>query len=395
MRRVYLDSNATTPVLPEVLTAITPFYTEQFGNASSIHHHGQKARAAVEHAREMVAQMLGCRAAEIVFTSGGTESDNMALFGMLQPGDHVITSTIEHSAVRRTCKVLEDRGIEVTYVPVDARCVIQPELVRQAIKPKTKLISLMMSNNETGVVQDVEAFARIAKEAGEQQDRKIYFHTDAVQAAGKVKIDVNRMGCDLLSISGHKMHAPQGTGALYIKSGTPIRPLIIGGTHERHRRAGTENLPGIVGLGKAAEIVMRGFEDGTVEKIQAMRDRLQTGVLKSVDEVGVNGDGAPRVPNTLNVHFDHIEGEALIIALDLKGVAISSGAACSSGSIEPSPVLLAMGMPHAQARSSVRISLGKHNTEADVDYALSVIPETVAKLRELSPVYKKKEAVTT
>lgn len=395
MRRVYLDSNATTPVLPEVLAAITPFYTEQFGNASSIHQHGQKARAAVEHAREMVAQMLGCRAAEIVFTSGGTESDNMALFGMLQPGDHVITSTVEHSAVRRTCKVLEDRGVEVTYVPVDARCVIQPELVRQAIKPNTKLISLMMSNNETGVVQDVEAFARIAKEASEQQDRKIYFHTDAVQAVGKLKIDVNKIGCDLLSISGHKMHAPQGTGALYIKSGTPIRPLIIGGTHERHRRAGTENLPGIVGLGKAAEIVMRGFEDGTVEKIQAMRDRLQTGILKSVDECGINGDGAPRVPNTLNVHFDHIEGEALIIALDLKGVAISSGAACSSGSIEPSPVLLAMGMPHAQARSSVRISLGKHNTEADVDYALSVIPEMVAKLRELSPVYKKKEAVTT
>ncbi|MEO6119368.1 MAG: aminotransferase class V-fold PLP-dependent enzyme, partial [Terriglobales bacterium] len=224
-------------------------------------------------------------------------------------------------------------------------------------------------------------------------DKKIYFHTDAVQAAGKVKIDVNKIGCDLLSISGHKMHAPQGTGALYIKSGVPIKPLLIGGTHERHRRAGTENLPGIVGLGKAAEIVTRGFADGSVENIAAMRDRLQAGILKSVDECGVNGLGATRVPNSLNVHFDHIEGEALIIALDLKGLAISSGAACSSGSIEPSPVLLAMGMPHAQARSSVRISLGKHNTEADVDYALSIIPETVAKLRELSPVYKKKEAV--
>jgi cysteine desulfurase len=395
MRRVYMDSNATTPVLPEVFEAITPFYIEQFGNASSIHQHGQKARAAVEHAREMVAKMLGCRAAEIVFTSGGTESDNMALFGMLNPGDHVITSTIEHSAVRRTCKVLEDRGVEVTNIPVDSCCVIDPELVRAAIKPNTKLVSIMASNNETGVVQDIEKIGRIVKDASEQQGRRIFFHTDAVQAAGKVKLDVNKIGCDLLSISGHKMHAPQGTGALYIKSGTPLRPMIIGGTHERHRRAGTENLPGIVGLGKAAEIVMRGFEDGTVEKIQKMRDRLQAGILKSVDECGVNGAGVQRVPNTLNVHFDHIEGEALIIALDLKGMAISSGAACSSGSIEPSPVLLAMGMPHAQARSSVRISLGKHNTEADVDFALSIIPETVAKLRELSPVYKKKEAVTT
>ncbi|MEO5936315.1 MAG: cysteine desulfurase family protein [Terriglobales bacterium] len=393
MRRVYMDSNATTPVLPEVFEALAPFYTEQFGNASSIHQYGQKARAAVEHAREAIATMLGCRAAEIVFTSGGTESDNLAIFGMVQAGDHVITSTIEHSAVRRTCKVLEDRGVEVTCIPVDARCVIDVEAVRAALKPNTKLVSIMMANNETGVVQDVEALGRIVRAASEKLDKKIYFHTDAVQAAGKVKIDVKQIGCDLLSISGHKMHAPQGTGALYIKSGVPIKPLLIGGTHERHRRAGTENLPGIVGLGKAAEIVTRGFADGSVEKIGAMRDRLQAGILKSVDECGVNGLGATRVPNSLNVHFDHIEGEALIIALDLKGLAISSGAACSSGSIEPSPVLLAMGMPHAQARSSVRISLGKHNTEADVDYALSIIPETVAKLRELSPVYKKKEAV--
>ncbi len=388
-----MDSNATTPVLPEVFEALTPFYTEQFGNASSIHQNGQRARAAVEQARETVATMLGCRAAEIVFTSGGTESDNLALFGMAQPGDHVISSTIEHSAVRRTCKVLEDRGVEVTYIPVDGCCVIDPEAVRAAIRPSTKLISIMMANNETGVVEDVDAISRIAQEASAKQDKKIYFHTDAVQAAGKVKIDVRKMGCDLLSISGHKMHAPQGTGALYIKSGVPIKPLLIGGTHERHRRAGTENLPGIVGLGKAAEIVIRGFDDGTVERIGAMRDRLQAGILRSVDECGVNGLGATRVPNTANIYFSHIEGEALIIALDLKGMAISSGAACSSGSIEPSPVLLAMGMPHGQARASVRISLGKHNTDADVDYALSIIPETVAKLRELSPVYKKKEAV--
>ncbi len=397
MRRIYMDSNATTPVLPDVLEAMRPFFLEQFGNASSIHQHGQHARAAIERARESVAAMVGCRPAEIVFTSGGTESDNLGIFGLLSAemfrpdfvssGDYVITSTIEHHAVLNACKALEERGCCVTYIPVDARGLVDPNAIRSAIRPNTKLISIMMANNETGVLQPVEAIGKIAREAD------VYFHTDAVQAAGKVKIDVNTIGCDLLSISGHKMHGPQGTGALYVRKGTLLKPLFYGGNHERQRRAGTENLPGIVGFGKAAELAMRGFNDGSMEKIAAMRDRLESAILRSIDDTGVNGVVAQRVPNTTNIHVDHIEGEALIIALDLKGLAVSTGAACSSGAIEPSHVLTAMGLPPDQARASIRFSLGKHNTDEDVDYAISILPKTVARLRELSPVYNKKVAV--
>ncbi|MCU1305539.1 MAG: aminotransferase, class [Acidobacteriaceae bacterium] len=384
-----MDSNATTPVLPEVLEAMRPYYLEHFGNASSIHHYGQHARSAVEKARESVAKLLGCRAAEIVFTSGGTESDNLGVFGIAGPGDHVITSTIEHHAVLNACKLLEERGIEVAYVDVDSRGVVDLDLIRSAIRPNTKLISIMMANNETGVLQPVEEIGRIAKESG------VTFHTDAVQAAGKVPIDVKKIGCDLLSISGHKMHAPQGTGALYVRKGTLLKPMLIGGNHERQRRAGTENLPGIVGLGKAAALAIQAFADGSVEKIVAMRDRLEASILKNIDDAGVNGENARRVPNTANIHIDHIEGEALIIALDLKGLAVSTGAACSSGAIEPSHVLTAMGLPPDQARSSIRFSLGKHNPEADIDFALSILPDTVARLRELSPVYNKKVAVSS
>ncbi|MCU1310569.1 MAG: aminotransferase, class [Candidatus Angelobacter sp.] len=384
-----MDSNATTPVLPEVLEAMRPYYLELFGNASSIHHYGQHARSAVEKARESVAKLLGCRAAEMVFTSGGTESDNLGVFGIAGPGDHVITSTIEHHAVLNACKVLEERGIAVTYVDLDSRGVVDLDLVRSAIRPNTKLISIMMANNETGVLQPVEEIGRIAREAG------VTFHTDAVQAAAKVPIDVKKIGCDLLSISGHKMHAPQGTGALFVRKGTLLKPMLIGGNHERQRRAGTENLPGIVGLGKAADLAMQAFADGTVQKIAAMRDRLEASILKNIDDAGLNGENAPRVPNTTNIHIDHIEGEALIIALDLKGLAVSTGAACSSGAIEPSHVLTAMGLPPDQARASIRFSLGKHNTEADIDFALSILPDTVARLRELSPVYNKKIAVSS
>jgi cysteine desulfurase len=384
-----MDSNATTPVLPEVLEAMRPYYLEQFGNASSIHHYGQHARAAVERARESVAGLLGCRAAEIVFTSGGTESDNLGLFGIVSPGDHIITSTIEHHAVLNACKVLEERGCEVSYALVNAFGLVDPDAVRAAIRPNTKLISIMMANNETGVLQPVEEIGRIAQEAD------IYFHTDAVQAAAKVPIDVKKIGCDLLSISGHKMHAPQGTGAIFVRKGTLLRPMLIGGNHERQRRAGTENLPGIVGLGRAAEIAMESFKNGSVEKIAAMRNRLQAAILDSIDDTGLNGERAPRVPNTTNIHIDHIEGEALIIALDLKGLAVSTGAACSSGAIEPSHVLTAMGLVPDQARASVRFSLGKHNTDADVDFAISILPETVARLRELSPVYNRKVAVSS
>jgi cysteine desulfurase len=383
MRRVYLDNNATTPVLAEILDAMRPYFLEHFGNASSIHHHGQETRAAVERARESVAQLVGCRASEIVFTSGGTEGDNLAITGLARPGDHIITSTIEHHAVLNTCKHLESMGIEVTYIPVDGRGLVDPNDVRQALRSHTKLVTIMMANNETGVVQPVEEIGKITTEAD------VYFHTDAVQAAGKVPLDVNRIGCDLLSISGHKMHAPQGVGALYVRKGTLLQSMFHGGRHERGRRAGTENVPGIVALGKAADLAKQGFETGEVARIAALRDHIEQTVLAQVETVGVNGKGAPRVPNTTNIHFDHIEGEALVIALDLKGLAVSTGAACSSGALEPSHVLVAMGLRPDQARASLRFSLGKQNTKEDVDFALSLIPATVSRLRELSPVYQK------
>jgi cysteine desulfurase len=382
MQRVYFDNNATTPVLPEVFEAMRPYYGEHFGNASSIHHHGQETRAAVERARESVAELVGCRSSEIVFTSGGTEGDNLAIFGLATEGDHVITSTIEHHAVLNACKRLEAMGCEVTYIPVDGRGLVDPAEVRRGVRSNTKLISIMMANNETGVLQPVGEIGKIAAEA------EIYFHTDAVQAAGKVAIDVKQIGCDLLSISGHKMNAPQGAGALFVRKGTILQPMLYGGSHERSRRAGTENVPGIVGLGRAAEIAKDALNDGSIANIEQMRDRLQQ-MLSSLEAAGVNGDGAPRVPNTTNIYFDHIEGEALVIALDLKGLAVSTGAACSSGAIEPSHVLTAMGLRAERARASIRFSLGKQNTEEEVEFALALVPDTVARLRELSPVYKK------
>jgi cysteine desulfurase len=388
MQRVYLDNNATTPVLPEVFEAMRPYFEERFGNASSIHHHGQETRAAVEDARDSVADLLGCSASEIVFTSGGTESDNLAVAGWVAAGDHVITSSIEHHAVLHACKHLEKIGCEVTIVPVDGRGLIDPSDVRRALRPNTKLISVMMANNETGVLQPVEEIGKIASEAS------VLFHSDAVQAATKVPINVRQIGCDALSISGHKIHAPQGVGALYVKKGTRIQPLFHGGRHERSRRAGTENVPGIVALGKAAELAKAGLNRGDDKKMAAMRDRLEQGILVQVDEAGVNGRGAARVPNTTNIHFDHIEGESLVIALDLKGLALSTGAACSSGAIEPSHVLIAMGLRPDQARASIRFSLGKQTTDSEIDLALGLVPETVARLRELSPTYKR-QAVST
>jgi len=396
MRRGYLDNNASTPVLPAVLEAMQPYFTEHFGNASSIHHHGQETRAAVERAREAVALLVGCRASEIVFTSGGTEGDNLAIFGLLSSGllrsglvrggDHVISSTIEHHAVLNSCKQLEAEGCSVTYIRCDARGVIDPEDVRRAVRPNTKLITIMMANNETGVLQPIEAIGKIAAEAD------VYFHTDAVQAAGKVAIDVSAIGCDLLSISGHKMHAPQGVGALYVRKGTRLQPLFHGGRHERSRRAGTENVPGIVGLGKAAELAREGLASGEVRRMGDLRDRLESGLLGEIEFCGVNGAGTLRVPNTTNIYFDHVEGEAFVIALDLKGLAVSTGAACSSGALEPSHVLTAMGLDGDRARASIRFSLGKQNTSEDVDFALGLVPETISRLRELSPVYNKEAA---
>jgi cysteine desulfurase len=387
-RRIYLDNNATTPVLPEVFEVMRPYFGEHFGNASSIHHHGQETRAAVERARDSVALLLSCRAVEIVFTSGGTEGDNLAISGLASEGDHIITSSIEHHAVLHACKHLEETGCEATYLSVDTRGLVDPDDVRRALRPNTKLISIILANNETGVLQPVEEIGKIAAEAD------VYFHVDAVQAAAKVPIDVRKIGCDALTISGHKMHAPQGVGALYVRKGTHLQPLFYGGRHERSRRAGTENVPGIVGLGKAAEMALEGFERGDDKKMSALRDRLQQGVLAQVDEAGVNGGSAPRVPNTSNIYFDHIDGEAMVISLDLKGLAVSTGAACSSGAIEPSHVLTAMGLGSDRARASVRFSLGKQNTGEDIDFALALVPEAVARLRELSPMYGR-QAVTS
>jgi cysteine desulfurase len=296
----------------------------------------------------------------------------------------VITSTIEHHAVLNACHRLEEMGCEVSYVPVSGAGLVDPEDVRRALRTNTKVVSVMMANNETGVVQPVEEIGKIAAEAD------VCFHTDAVQAAGKIGLDVQRIGCDALAISGHKMHAPQGIGALYVRKGTVLQPLFYGGRHERSRRAGTENVPGIVGLGKAAEIAVAGLERGDDQKMAAMRDRLQQELL-GIEAAGVNGNGAPRVPNTTNIYFDHIEGEALIIALDLKGLAVSTGAACSSGAIEPSHVLTAMGLRADRARASIRFSLGKQNTAEEVEFALGLVPETLGWLRELSPLWKKGE----
>ncbi len=386
MRRVYCDANATTPLLPEVMEAMRPYWMEEFGNASSIHLQGQKARTAVDHARETLARFFHCREAEVVFNSGGTEGDNTAIFGLLRPGDHFITTSIEHSAVLRAADRVAERGVEVTFVAPSANGLIDPERIRQAMRPATRLgdsrrtlVSVMLANNETGVVQPVEEIGSIAAEA------KAFFHIDAVQGAGKVAFDVRRFGCHLCSISAHKIHGPKGVGAMYVRRGTPLEPLIVGGSHERRQRAGTENVPGIVGLGKAVELAMESLEDGTMERIAGLRDRLEAGIL-AISGTDVNGAGAPRAGNTTNIHFEHLEGEALVIALDLKGVAVSGGSACHSGSTEPSHVLMAMGLDKNAARASLRFSLLKTATDEDVDHVLRVVPEAVDRLRALAPL---------
>jgi cysteine desulfurase len=377
MPRIYFDNSATTPVLPEVFEAMRPYFDERFGNASSIHRNGQQTRAAVEQARESMAALLACRPPEVVFTSGGTEADNLAIFGVADAGDHVITSTVEHHAVLNACKHLEAEGADVTYLPVDGRGLVDPADVRRALRSTTKLITVMMANNETGVLQPVEEIGKIAAES------EVYFHTDAVQAAGKAPLDVASIGCDLLSISGHKIHAPQGVGALYVRKGTALAPMLYGGRHERSRRAGTENVPGIVALGKAAELARAKLKDDN-QGMARMRNRLEDALL-ALDSAGVNGDGSPRVPQTLSMYFDGIDGESLVIALDLKGLAVSTGAACSSGAIEPSHVLMAMGLSPDRARASIRFSLGRQNTMEEVEVAISLVAETVARLRELAP----------
>jgi len=372
-----MDANATTPLLPEVAEAMRPFLLEQFGNASSIHQEGQLARAAVERARGSVARFLGCRPAEVVFTSGGTESDNLAIFGSAKQGDHVITTAVEHHAVLQAVARLAERGISVDVLPVDRQGVVSGEDVRRALRPDTSLISVMMANNETGALEPVQEIGCIAAEAG------VRFHVDAVQAAGKIPISVDSIGCHLLSISGHKMHGPQGVGVLFVRRGTRLEPIFAGGAHERQRRAGTENVAGIVGLGKAAECAIEG--EGSV-RLAILRDRLEKGLQEY--SCAVNGGQALRVPNTSNLQFDAVDGEALVIALDLKGLAVSSGAACSSGASEPSHVLEAMGLTPNQARSSVRFSLHRQITEEDVDRAIALVAAQVTRVRELSAVVR-------
>lgn len=383
MWEAYFDNNATAPALPEVVEAMRSALGGGFGNPSSLYRRGREARQAVETARQSVARLFGCIPAEVVFNSGGTEGDNSAIVGLCNAGDHIITAAIEHDAVLNSCRVLERQGCTVTRLPADASGRIDPTAVRKALRAETKLISLMMANNETGVLQPVEEVGRIAAEAG------VWFHTDAVQAAGKVPISVDAIGCHLLSISAHKIHGPQGVGALYIRRGTPLKSLIVGGRQERDHRAGTENLAGIIGLGRAAEAALAGLTDGTMERITGWRDRLETGLLASLDAVEVNGRQAPRVGNTISLFVEHLLAEAIVVALDGEGIAISAGSACSAGSGKPSHVLAAMGLGVARGRSSVRISIGKQNTEEDIDYLLSVLPPTVHRLRDASPLYRR------
>ncbi len=386
MKRIYFDHNATTPITPEVLAAMLPYLTEEFGNASSIHAYGQNARGAVEQARSSVAALVGARAADIMFTSGGTESNNHAILGAVAaaPGKtkHVITSAIEHVAVLDTCKALAKSGIDLTILPADREGIVSPEDVRSAIRPETVLITVMLANNETGTIEPVEEIGKIAEEKG------IVFHTDAVQAAGKIPIDVEKLGVDLLSISAHKFCGPKGVGALYIRKGTHLDHLMYGGHSERDRRPGTEDVASIAGMGKATELVRIGMRTES-ERMRGLRDRLERGLLNRVAQSWVNGARAPRVPNTSNLTFPFIGGEAMVIALDLKGIACSTGAACSSGAVEPSHVLTALGLAPEDARATLRLSLGHQTTEEEIDFALETIPPVIERLRQLSPTYKK------
>jgi cysteine desulfurase len=388
MNRVYLDFNATTPVDPGVLDAMLPYFTASFANASSIHTPGQRARNAVETAREQVAALIGATPKEVIFTSGGTESDNHAIFGIVDaaiavrtsPAPHIITSEIEHEAVLNACQALEKRGASVTYVRVDNNGLVDPGTVRAAIRSETVLITVMHANNELGTVQPLEEIGQIAK------DHDVYFHTDAVQSVGKIPVDVNTLAVDLLALSGHKLYAPKGIGALYIRSGTHVRQLLYGGHHQRGARPGTENVAGIVGLGAAAEIARKSLADDTF-RVGALRDQLEKSILQLVPDARPNASASPRTPNTTNIIFPGVEGEALLIALDLKGLAVSTGAACSSGAVEPSHVLTAIGLSPEDARASLRFSLGRHTSQADIDFALQVLPQAVTQLRLLSPAY--------
>lgn len=384
MRKVYLDHSATTPVHPEVLEAMLPYYKEKFGNPSSIHEYGRVAKTALEEAREKVAKLFNCSPYEIYFTSGGTESDNLAIKGVAfankKKGKHIITSSVEHHAVLESCKFLKKEGYEITYLPVDQYGFVDPDDLRKNIKDDTILVSIMHVNNETGTIQPIEELVRIAKEKG------VYFHTDAVQSAGKIPIDVGKLPVDLASISGHKIYGPKGVGAIYIRKGTRIIPLSHGGHHERSRRAGTENIPGIVGLGKATEMVLKDMDKHN-KHLKNLTETFFKKLKETVKDIQLNGHPEKRIPSTLNISFKGVEGESIILSLDMKGVAVASGSACTSGSLEPSHVLSAMRIEPAVAQSSIRFSFGRENTIDDVDYTLSVLPEIIERLRSMSPIY--------
>ena len=381
MNRIYLDNAATTAVSPEVLEAMLPYFTECFGNPSSIHSTGRDARRAIETARKQVAAAINCQPNEVYFTAGGSESDNWAIKGAAlarkNKGNHIITSSIEHHAVLHTCQWLEKQGFEVTYLPVDADGQVSVADVETAINDRTILITIMAANNEIGTLQPIAEIGRLAKSRG------ILFHTDAVQAIGAIPIDVQAIGCDLLSLSGHKFHGPKGVGALYIRKGVKLEHLIEGGAQERGQRAGTENLAGIVGLGKAIELAAANLESNAA-KMSALRDKLIDGILERIPDVKLNGHRTNRLPNNVNVSVRYIEGEALLLRLDLAGVAGSSGSACTSGTLDPSHVLLAIGLPHEIAHGSLRLTLGNETTEADIDYVLDKLPGIVSDLRAMS-----------
>lgn len=387
MKRVYLDYAATTPVRPEVVAAMLPYLGDIFGNPSSIHSYGQEARAAVEEARSKVAALVGARDEEIVFTASGTESDNSAVKGIAfaneAKGNHIITSAIEHHAVMEPCKFLEKRGFRVTYLPVDKYGLVDPDQVRKAITGKTILVSIMHANNEIGTIEPVAEIGRITRELG------VYFHTDAVQTAGHIPVDVKELGVNLLSLSAHKFYGPKGVGALYIRKGTRIEPFIHGGEQERRRRASTENVAGIVGLGKAAELSLPEIDEEAV-RLTILRDRLINGLLEKIDHINLNGHPRLRLPNNVSLSVDYVEGESMLLNLDMSGICASTGSACSSASLEPSYVLLALGLSHEQAHGSLRFTMGKWTTDEDIDRVLEVLPPVVAKLRAMSPLLKSK-----
>ncbi len=385
MKRIYLDYAATTPTHHEVVKAMLPYFSDVFGNPSSIHSYGQEAKGAIEEARARVADLIGARDGEIVFTSGGTEADNFALKGVAFAnegrGNHIITSPIEHHAVVETCKFLERRGFKITYLPVDGYGLVAPDDVRKAITDKTILISVMHASNEVGTIQPIAEIGKVAREAG------VYFHTDAVQTAGHIPVDVNELGVNLLSMSAHKLYGPKGTGALYIRKGTRLTRFMHGGDQERRRRAGTENTPAIVGFGKAAEIAQQEMGE-EAKRLTYLRDKLISGLLERIDHTRLNGHPTMRLPNNVNISVDYVEGESMLLNLDLEGICASTGSACSSSSLEPSHVLLALGLSPEQAHGSLRFSLGKWTTEEEIERVLDILPRVVTKLRAMSPLLK-------